>query len=289
MSFNIGINLLLWGVNIDSQHRPLFADLKAQGYDWLEIPVVGQADRELAAMRAELDALELGRSASCFMGAEENPIAEEAAVRKAAQLAMRQRIDEAASLGAEILIGGFYQAHKVFSGSAPTAQEWAWSAEFLLASADYAKAQGLRLGLEFLNRFETHLINTSADAKRMVDEVGADNLGVLYDTHHANIEDPAPEQAIGGLAESLFHVHLSESHRGTLGRGQVDWDATFAALARANYSGPLVVEAFGRNVAEVVVAANIWRNAFDSELQLSGDAVGFIQGMLSKHLGLYSV
>mgnify|MGYP005658863751 FL=1 len=174
------------------------------------------------------------------------------------------------------LCGGIYQAHKYFVGRGASSDEWAWSAETLHAAGEYAAEQGVRLGLEVLNRFEVFLINTVADAAKMVEEVGLSNVGIHYDTHHANIEEASPLEALAPIKEQLFHVHLSESHRGTLGTGQVDWDATFQALSTIDYRGRLAVEAFGTGDPAIVSAANVWRNAFDSEQQLMNDAVAFV-------------
>ena len=87
-------------------------------------------------------------------------------------------MDDANIIGSNKIIGGLYQAHKYFTGSAATADEWNWSAEYLHAAGEYAARSGVSLGLEFLNRFEVFLINTSADCRRMVEQVGLDNVGV---------------------------------------------------------------------------------------------------------------
>ena len=83
------------------------------------------------------------------------------------------------------------------------------------------------------------------------------------------------------VSNELFHIHLSESHRGTLGTGQVKWEETFAALEAINYQGWLTIEAFGTSDPAIVNAANIWRNAFDSPEQLYRDGIAFIR----QHLG----
>lgn len=135
----------------------------------------------------------------------------------------------------------------------------------------------MKLGLEFVNRFEAYLLNTSADTQRMVEDIGLESIGILYDTHHANIEEPDIASAINGISKELYHVHLSESHRGTLGSGQVNWNSTFSSLKAIDYSGWLVIEAFGNFDDTLVNAANIWRNAFDSPEQLYSDGIAFIR------------
>jgi len=277
MNVKLGMNLLLWGVEITPEHLPIFEMLKEQGFDGVEIPLVDAKVQQLPMLASACDELGLERTASMFMPPESNPISPDARVREAALSHLKQRIDDAHSIDAKMLIGGIYQAHKYFTGAAPTDIEWQWSRDFLRAGGQYASQAGVHLGLEFLNRFEAHLINSSADAKRMVKDVGLNNVGVLYDTHHANIEDPAPSEAIADLSGVLNHVHLSESHRGTLGSGQVDFAANFAALREIDYKGWLVIEAFGMGNPDIIPAANIWRNAFESEEQLCRDGIEFIK------------
>jgi D-psicose/D-tagatose/L-ribulose 3-epimerase len=277
VNVKIGMNMLLWGVEITPRHIPVFEGLAEAGYDGVEIPVVNQSPEELKAMASACDDLGLARTASAFVGEDVNPISPEPAIREAALDNLRRGIDNAGIIGAEILIGGLYQAHKYFTGRGPTEEEWRWSADYLRAAGEYAQKADVRLGLEFLNRFEVFLINTSADCKRMVEDVGLDNVGVHYDTHHANIEDPAPAVALANIREVINHVHLSESHRGTLGTGQVDWDGTFAALEAIDYSGWLVIESFGTADPELAVAANVWRNAFASPEEVYQEGIRFIR------------
>jgi len=280
MDVKIGMNMLLWGIQITPAHIPVFGRLAAAGYDGVEIPVVGQSQADLKAMARACDDLGLARTAAAFVGADANPISPDPAVRRAAVDNLKKGIDDARLIGADILVGGIYQAHKYFTGAGPTPDEWQWSADYLRCCGEYGQQLGVRLGLEFLNRFEVFLINTSADCKRMVQQVGLPNVGVHYDTHHSNIEEPDPREALRGCADVLNHVHLSESHRGTLGTGQVDWDANFAALREINYSGWLVIESFGTVDPALAAAANIWRNAFASPEEVYARGIEFIRARL---------
>jgi D-psicose/D-tagatose/L-ribulose 3-epimerase len=280
VNVKIGMNMLLWGIQIGPQHIPVFKSLAAAGYDGVEIPVVGQSREALKTMAAACDDLGLARTASAFVGADVNPISPDAAVRVAAIDNLKKGIDDSRLIGADILIGGVYQSHKYFTGSGPTQQEWDWSAEYLRTCGEYAQQAGVQLGLECLNRFEVFLITTSAECRRMVEQVGLDNVGVHYDTHHANIEDPNPREALQNIRGVLNHVHLSESHRGTLGTGQVDWDANFAALHEIDYEGWLVIEAFGTTDPDLAAAANVWRNAYESREEVYRSGIEFIRARL---------
>ncbi|MFT4822182.1 MAG: D-psicose/D-tagatose/L-ribulose 3-epimerase [Halioglobus sp.] len=277
MNVKIGMNMLLWGAQTQVSHIPVFENIASAGFDGVEISVVGQDKSDLKIMRGAIADLGMSLTASTFVPVEVNPIAADAAVRALSVDYLKERIDEAAYLGSDILVGGIYQAHKYFSGRGPTDQEWEWSRQYLREAGEHARDAGIRLGLEFLNRFEVYLINTAADAAKMCRDVGLDNVGVLYDTHHANIEDPNPAIALPSCSDHLMHVHLSESHRGTLGTGQVKWEETFATLKFLEYSGWLTIEAFGTSDEAIVGAANLWRNAFDSPEQVYTDGIDFIR------------
>lgn len=280
MNVKIGMNMLLWGIEITPRHIPVFQMIADAGFDGVEIPVIGQSQAELRTLAAACDDLGLERTAVAFVGEDVNPISTQPAVRAAAVSNLKKAIDDAKLIGADILVGGIYQAHKYFTGTSATEQEWQWSADYLRACGAYAQQRGVRLGLEFLNRFEVFLINTSAECRRMVEEVGLPNVGVHYDTHHANIEDPDPRASLRHIQGVLNHVHLSESHRGTLGTGQVDWDTNFAALHEIDYQGWLVIEAFGTADRQLAAAANVWRNAFESPDALVRDAIAFVRERL---------
>jgi D-psicose/D-tagatose/L-ribulose 3-epimerase len=282
MDVKIGMNMLLWGIESYPENIPVFEALAEAGFDGVEIPLVGQPPGQLREMASACDSLGLERTASAFVGLGANPISPEPAIRAAALENLKRAVDDANEIGASIIVGGLHQAHKYFTGRAASADEWNWSAECLHAAGEYAAQSGLQLGLEFLNRFEAFLVTSSADCKRMVEQVGLDNVGVHYDTHHANIEDPMPAVALEHIRGALNHVHLSESHRGTLGTGQVDWVGNFTALQAIDYSGWLVIESFGRSDPELAVAANVWRNAFSSREEVYREGIKFIREHLNR-------
>jgi D-psicose/D-tagatose/L-ribulose 3-epimerase len=125
------------------------------------------------------------------------------------------------------------------------------------------------MAIEYLNRFECYLVNTAADALALVRRVDHPTLGILYDTHHAHIEEPDPEAAIAAAGRHIHHVHVSENHRGTPGEGQVAWDRTFKALKAADYDDWLVIEAFGRSDPDFAAAIHVWRDYASSPTALA--------------------
>jgi D-psicose/D-tagatose/L-ribulose 3-epimerase len=148
--------------------------------------------------------------------------------------------------------------------------------------ADDAKAAGVVIALEPLNRFECYLCNTVEQAKKLVDLVAHDNIQAMYDTHHANIEEKSQQQAIEAISSSLAHVHISENDRGTPGQGSIDWDAVFSSLAAVQYDGWLTIESFSRRDVEFANAINVWREYSPVE-EVTEQGCRFIRSMLAKH------
>ncbi len=150
------------------------------------------------------------------------------------------------------------------------------------AVAEHAGKVNVTLGVEALNRFECYLLNTHADSARFCREVKHPNCRMMYDTFHANIEEKSVTLAIHSCADMLCHVHISENDRSTPGKGLVRWCENFDALRQINYNGLLMVEAFGLALPELAAATKIWRKMFESEEQLSRDALAFMKAEVAK-------
>jgi D-psicose/D-tagatose/L-ribulose 3-epimerase len=108
--------------------------------------------------------------------------------------------------------------------------------------AERAQALGLRLVIEVLNRYESHLINTGAEAVIFVQDVGMDNVGVLLDAYHMNIEEADPAGAIREVGEKLWLYHAADSNRQGIGRGHTDFGSQLIALSVVGYEGPIIFE-----------------------------------------------
>jgi sugar phosphate isomerase/epimerase len=108
--------------------------------------------------------------------------------------------------------------------------------------AERAQALGLRLVMEVLNRYEAHLLNTAAQAVRFVNDLGAENVGILLDAYHMNIEEADPAAALRLAGERLGLYHAADSNRQGIGRGHTDFGAQLAALADIGYAGPIILE-----------------------------------------------
>jgi D-psicose/D-tagatose/L-ribulose 3-epimerase len=256
-----GFNLLLWTTHVEDQHLPLLGKLKACGYDGVEIPLFeGTVDHFRRLGRAVAAEGLACTTVTVLPDQAHSAISPDPASRAGALAHLRWAIECSAALGSEVLAGPFHQPLAVFSGSGPTSEEKARAVEVHRQAVEAASDAGLILALEPLNRFECYFLNTMADTKAYVEQVGHPNFGALYDTFHANIEETDPVGVIALTADVIRHVHISENDRGVPGKGHVPWRATFAALRAAGYDGWLTIEAFGKALPALAAATKIWRD-----------------------------
>ena len=265
----IGMNLLLWTGHVTEEHVPVLRALKATGFDGAEVPVFDVSDeahyRRLAVV---LDDLGLERTVVAIIPDEaHSPISPDAAARQSAVDHLRRVVDCSAALGGQVVAGPWFQPLGVFTGEKPSEAELDRCAEVHRQILPLMAAAGITPGLEPLNRFEAHLLNTCEQAIAYAQRVGGERIGILYDTFHANIEEKDPLAALHALHASgnLAHVHISENDRGTPGRGHAPIRETIAALKALGYDRWLTIEAFGRGVPDLAAATRVWRDFFADE------------------------
>lgn len=186
-------------------------------------------------------------------------------------------LDKTAAMGAEALTGVTYGGIGERSGLPPTEAELSNVAHCLAAAAAHAKSLGLGFGIEPVNRYESHLINTARQGVDMIERVGADNLFLHLDTYHMNIEEKGLANGILAARDHLRYIHLSESDRGVPGQGTVGWNEIMAALAAIGFKGGLAMESFINMPPELAFGLSVWRPVADSTEQVIGEGLPFLR------------
>jgi D-psicose/D-tagatose/L-ribulose 3-epimerase len=272
-----GMNLLLWTTHVTADHFPILAKLKKTGFDGVEIPIFEGDVEHYQKIRKELDNQGLACTTVGLMTPEANPIAPDPALRQAAVERFKRLIEWTAALKADLMAGPFHSPLGVFSGAGPTEDEKKRGADVLRQAAEMAQKAGIKLAIEYLNRFECYFLTTAADARALVKRVNHPNFRMMYDTFHANIEEKNISEAIAGCADSFIHVHISENDRGTPGTGHVHWDETFRALRKAKYDNWLVIESFGRALPDLAAATKVWRDLFPAAEEVYTQGLRFMK------------
>ena len=115
------------------------------------------------------------------------------------------------------------------------AEEWMVDAFKMCTEA--ARKEGVRIAVEPINRYETSLINSATEGLELINKVGAENLGLLLDTFHMNIEEPSIEDSIRNCGDRIFHFHVADSNRWYPGAGHLDFASILEALYATGYTG----------------------------------------------------
>lgn len=168
-------------------------------------------------------------------------------------------LDVTAKLGSRLLSGVTYGSIGKTSGAPPTQSERDAVCRIIERAGKAAAAHGLMLGVEPCNRYETHLMNTAADARALIERSGADNVRIHLDTYHMNIEEAGMTAGFGAAGSLLGYVHLSESHRGVPGTGTVDWRDCMQGLASCGFDGPAVLESFNFMHPDIASGLAVWK------------------------------
>ena len=275
MTNKIGMNLLLWGTEINASLFSVLEQIKAAGYDGVEVPIFDTNPDHWKPWREKLDELELDRVAVTINGPDHQQISADASMRHKTLERNKMALECAQVLGSSLLTGPYHSALGVFTGSKSSEEENKWAAENLFELAEHAKSMNITLGLEYLNRFESYLVSCTDELIALVHRVNHPNCQLMFDSFHANIEETNLGDAIRKMGNRLVHVQLSENHRGTLGAGHVDFKNILTALEDIKYKGMISIEAFSSKLS----AANIWRNMFDDEMQLVNDSIQYLKSI----------
>ncbi len=117
-----------------------------------------------------------------------------------------------------------------------------WMIESLNACCEAAEKEGVFLWVEPLNRYEINLINTVEEGLGLLNQVGSENLGLLPDTFHMNIEEPIIEDSFRKARPYYNHVHIADSNRWPPGFGHIDFKSILQVLRETLFEGFLSVE-----------------------------------------------
>jgi sugar phosphate isomerase/epimerase len=104
---------------------------------------------------------------------------------------------------------------------------------------EYAAERNVEIAIEPINRFEGYagFLNSLVEAKDIVEEIGASNLGVLADFFHVNMEDGPLNDALRAAGDRLMHIHLADNNRQAPGTGHIDFLQVVRTLNAMGFSG----------------------------------------------------
>lgn len=191
--------------------------------------------------------------------------APEAEIRHKAVEFISSFIDLAGCFNVPVIIGSMKGS---VSANAELSAAWNWLRDGLEKLANRAKSCKVPLLLEPLNRYETNLINCLDEGIELIESLQTDNVKLLADLFHMNIEEQSIPKALLKAASHIGHIHFVDSNRRAAGFGHIDFAQVRRVLDQIRYNGYLSAEAMAYPNSESAAEQTIkcFRKYFHNDL-----------------------
>ena len=276
-----GASTFIWVSPFNEDTLYLFEKVREMGFDTLEIcvesPETIHVDQIIkASAQTGVQVIICGA-----FGPERDISSTSPIIRKQGLDYLKTCIDIARQVGSKLVSGPMYSAvgKTNLLSVDEREQQWHLAAHNMKLAAVYAKEANVKLAFEPLNRFETDFINTVDQGLAFIDRIGMDNVGMLLDTFHMNIEEKNIGDAIRLAGNKVFNFHACASDRGTPGEDHINWMEVKKALQDINYQEYLVIEAFNPGITEIAKAVALWRPLAASPDALAATGIKFLKEM----------
>lgn len=223
--------------------RDLVWRLAALGYDGAELAIRDPSEPDVGPLLEAAGKLGLTIPAvgtgQAYLEEGLSLASPDAAIRERAMHRLERHTEVAQRIGALVIVG-------LIHGPIPPGGDRQSATERLLGSlgrmARAARTRGVRLVIEPINRYESNWLNTVEEVLEFLARLGEDNVGVLPDTFHMNIEEAAPGAALRRARSRLWHVHVADSNRRAPGAGHLDFRGLVSTLQEIGYGEFLSAE-----------------------------------------------
>lgn len=282
-----------WEKNWDADHEKYIRKAKKIGFDILEFqaqPLLEMSDEKIRNLRKVADDVGIELTYSLGLDRAYDVSSLDESVRKGGVEYLKNIIKKMHVGGGTLLSGVSYAGWGTpdnFLGD--KRPYWEQSIKSMREIIKTAENCGVTYCVEAVNRFETCLINTAEEALRYTSEIDSPNIGVLLDTYHMNIEENNIGDAIRLVGDKLTSFHTGENNRTAPGRGHLDWDEIFGALADIGYKGRIVSEPFVMQGGEVGRDIHVYRDLVENPCEETIDKeaaylLDFEKKMLEKYM-----
>ena len=165
-------------------------------------------------------------------------------------------LDRCRQLGGRIIVWGSAQSRNIPEGRSRD-QTWREIKLFLQRAGDIAKTKDLVIAIEPLRKQESNIINSGADALRLVDEVNHPSVKMIIDYYHLRSENEDPAILLQAR-DQIVHLHFANPNGRRWPRSpdeDSEYGRFFELVRRIGYRGGLSIE--GRGTLEEDGAASL--------------------------------
>ena len=259
-----GIHYIYWQNDFQcSSYLPYVEKAKKAGFDVLELGdylFFKISDQDVTELKAAADhydvelALGLDPPAGSYLTSDDE---EERMLGIAFYEKAFPRMEK---LGIKAIGGNMLNAPFVAPFTETHKRGWDHAVDSLRKISDRAAEYGMGINVEIVNRYESFIVNTAAQARKLLAEVDRENAKMTLDSFHMNVEESSFITAILTAGAKLGHFHLEENHRGILGTGHLPLNEFRDALQQINYQGILTMECLVRGGGELADGCRVWRD-----------------------------
>lgn len=274
----IGVHSFVWSAGSSKEElESALTKTHELGYKLIEFSYLDPRQVDVKWLAGRINQLGLDVAISMGLPHEGDISSSDASVVSHGEEILDKAVALTRDLGGSKLAGILSSAHGK-QEQALTKKAWDTSVATLTKVADRAKAAGVSLNLEIVNRFESNMLNTAAQGLAYIKDTGASNVFLHLDTFHMNIEEADVGLAIRHAADKIGYVHIGESHRGYLGTGNIDFAAIFDALVAIGWDDYVTFESFSSTIVDkdLSLKTAIWRNLWTDNVALAKHAREYI-------------
>lgn len=288
----LGIFMNFWEKNWDADHTKYIKKAADIGYDVLEFqaqPLLEMSDEKLRSLKSLADEVGIELTYSLGLDPAYDVSSPDEAVRLGGVDYLKRIVEQIGKMDGKLLSGvsyaGWGTPDYILNDKRPLLENSLKSMREIIKTAE---DNGVTYCVEAVNRFEGCLINTAQEALDYAAQVDSKNIGVLLDTYHMNIEESNIGDAIRLVGDKLTSFHTGENNRTAPGKGHLDWDEIFGALAEIGYKNRIVCEPFVMMGGEVGKDIHVFRDLIDNPTEERIDAeakyiLDFEKAMMKKY------
>lgn len=259
-----GTYFAYWEKDWDVDFLPYISKVANLGFDILEISGGGIAELpedRLVALKEEAQRCNIILTACIGLPKDKDVSSEDSSTRRNGIAYMKKILDNMEIAGIQ-QIGGIIYAYWPVDYNLPVHKDTvrSISIQSIQELADYARPKNITLTLETVNRFEQFIFNDAKEAVQFVKDVNRENVKVMLDSFHMNIEEDNFYDPIIQTGSYLGHYHVGEANRKVPGKGHIPWKEIGKALRKIGYNGTVVMEPFVRPGGIVGSDIKVWRD-----------------------------
>ena len=158
------------------------------GYGLIEIPALDPKSIDVQHTLSVLKNYNIKSACSLGLSFDADINNEDSDVVARGEKKLNDALDVVSALGGNYLGGVIYSALGKYK-LPPSKKAFDNAVGALTRLAKRAKTNGITLGLEPVNRYESNLINTADQALEIIQKIGENNVVVHLDVYHMNIEE----------------------------------------------------------------------------------------------------